>query len=117
MRRSMIAILGVAMAMAATAHAQSGGGAFGEPKRAGTLFGHTPTEAQRRAPSGAMGVAPPEPYRPRTPQTYPQSPGSATAGGGFKPYKPPEPFKGASVYGSSASVYQQPAKPKPRSSF
>lgn len=96
MRRLAIAMLGISLGFAMAAHAQADHA---------TTYG---TFAPNRSPpksigSGSFAPLPaPEPYHPHTAPSYSKpvgSTGSTDGGEGFKPYKPPELFKGTSVYG------------------
>ena len=110
MRQLAIAILGIWLATAATAHA---GGDFGKLKKAPAGVAAAPFDSSALRPSPGFGA--PKSYAPSSPSSFstptpPKPIGSMESFGGGKPFKP---FKGTSTYeGPGAFKPYKPPKMK-----
>ena len=102
MSRLVIAVLGISLGFPMAASAQA--------EHATTYGTFAPNRSPPKSVSGGSFAPLPgsQPYHPHAAPAFPKPAGSTDGGEGFKPYRPPEPFKGASVYGAP----KQPPKPK-----
>jgi hypothetical protein len=101
MRRLLIAVTGIAVALAGATQAQ---GTFGTPRK--DTFGRMTPSMPKQSTAPDYGVPAREPYKSHA---APKPP-SYSAPETFKPYGGYEPYKPASIYGPPAA--SKPTKPK-----